>query len=53
MDDNLDEPPHRTFGMELEMTDDMVGRYRFIRQSHGRGAFGEVHVVDEPTMSPG
>jgi len=30
------------------MTEDKVGKYRLLRQIHGRGAFGEVHVVAGP-----
>lgn len=33
------------------MTDDKVGKYRLLRQIHGRGAFGEVHVVVRPARA--
>ena len=33
------------------MTDDRVGQYRLLRQIHGRGAFGEVHVVVGPARA--
>jgi hypothetical protein len=35
----------------ISVTDDKVGRYRLWRQVHGRGAFGEVHVVAGPAQA--
>jgi hypothetical protein len=37
--------------MVLGMTVDRVGQYRLMRQIHGRGAFGEVHVVVGPARA--
>jgi hypothetical protein len=45
------ESPHRSFGMVSGVTDDRVGQYRLKRQIHGRGAFGEVHVVVGPAQA--
>jgi plasmid replication initiation protein len=35
----------------MSVTDDKVGKYRLLRQIHGRGAFGEVHVVVRPAQA--
>lgn len=35
----------------IQVTDDKVGRYRLLRQIHGRGAFSEVHVVVRPARA--
>ena len=35
----------------ISVTDDKVGKYRLLRQIHGRGAFGEVHVVVRPAQT--
>ena len=36
---------------QMSMSEDRVGRYRLTRQIHGRGAFGEVHVVVGPAQA--
>jgi hypothetical protein len=35
------------------VVNDKVGKYRLVRQIHGRGAFGEVHVVVGPARKAG
>jgi hypothetical protein len=36
---------HRSFEMEMSVTDDRAGQYRLRRPIHGRGVLGEIHVV--------